>query len=75
MNRSWKTFKKNRLAVLGSNILIFGNLVLIMIDLYKISFRKLEFGKVGMTVSNYLPVYLIWIFIVVFGFPLLFGMK
>jgi len=65
----------NRLAVLGSNILIFGNLVLIMIDLYKISFRKSEIGKVGMTISNYLPVYLIWIFIVVFGFPLLFGMR
>jgi len=65
----------NRLAVLGSNILIFGNLVLIMIDLYKINFKKSEIGRVGLTISNYLPVYLIWILIVVFGFPFIFGMK
>lgn len=65
----------NRLAVLGSNILIFGNLVLIMIDLYKINFRKSEIEKVGLTISKYLPVYVLWILIVIFGFPLLFGMK
>jgi hypothetical protein len=65
----------NRLAVLGSNILIFGNLILIMIDLYKVNFRKSEIGKVGLTISKYLPVYLVWILIVVFGFPIIFGMK
>jgi hypothetical protein len=65
----------NRLAVLGSNILIFGNLILIMIDLYKVNFRKSEIGKVGLTISKYLPVYLVWIIIVVFGFPFIFGMK
>jgi hypothetical protein len=65
----------NRLAVLGSNILIFGNLVLIMIDLFKINFKKSEIDKVGLTISKYLPVYIVWILIVVFGFPLFFGMK
>lgn len=65
----------NRLAVLGSNILIFGNLVLIMIDLYKINFKKSEIEKVGLTISKYLPVYIVWILIVIFGFPLFFGMK
>lgn len=65
----------NRLAVLGSNILIFGNLVLIMIDLFKVNFRNTGIGKVGTTISNYLPVYLVWILIVVFGFPLIFSMK
>jgi hypothetical protein len=65
----------NRLAVLGSNILIFGNLVLIMIDLYKINFQKSEIEKVGLTISKYLPVYIVWILIVIFGFPLFFGMK
>jgi hypothetical protein len=65
----------NRLAVLGSNILFFGNLVLIMIDLYKINFKKSEIEKVGLTISKYLPLYILWILIVIFGFPLFFGMK
>ena len=65
----------NRLAVLGSNILIFGNLILIMIDLFKINFKKTELEKVENTISKYLPVYLLWTLIVVFGFPLIFGMK
>jgi len=65
----------NRLAIMGSNILIFGNLILIMIDLFKINFRKSEFDKVEMTISKYLPVYFLWIMIVIFGFPLFFGIK
>jgi hypothetical protein len=65
----------NRLAILGSNILIFGNLILIMIDLFKINFKKSELEKVEMTISKYLPIYILWTLIVVFGFPLIFGMK
>jgi len=65
----------NRLAVLGSNILIFGNLILIMIDLFKINFKKSELKKVEMSISKYLPVYILWTLIIVFGFPLIFGMK
>jgi hypothetical protein len=65
----------NRLAVLGSNILIFVNLVLIMIDLYKVNFKKSEIGAVELTISKYLPIYALWTLIVIFGFPILFGMK
>jgi hypothetical protein len=65
----------NRMAVLGSNILILGNLVLIIIDLYKINFKKSEIEKVGLTISKYLPVYIIWLLIVIFGFPFFFGMR
>ncbi|MDO9339424.1 MAG: hypothetical protein Q7T72_02735 [Bacteroidales bacterium] len=65
----------NRLAVLGSNILIFVNLVLIMIDLYKINFKEMVIEKVELTISKYLPVYIIWTLIVIFGFPVIFGMK
>jgi hypothetical protein len=65
----------NRLAVLVSNILVLINLVLIMIDLFRINFKSKEFKVVEMTVSKFLPVYLLWIFIVVFGFPFIFGMK
>jgi len=65
----------NRLAVLGSNILILINLVQIMIDLFKINFKEIPIKKVEFTISRYLPVYLIWILIVIFTFPLIFGMK
>jgi hypothetical protein len=65
----------NRLAILGSNILIFINLILITIDLFKINFKKAELEKIEITISKYLPVYIIWTLIVVFGFPLIFGMK
>jgi hypothetical protein len=65
----------NRLAVLGSNILIFFNLVLIMIDLFKTNFKEMTIAKVELTISKYLPVYIIWTLIVIFGFPLFFGMK
>ena len=65
----------NRLAVLGSNILILGNLVLLIIDLYKVNFKNALIRKVELTIANYLPVYLVWILFVIFGFPLIFGMK
>jgi len=65
----------NRLAVLGSNILILGNLVLIMVDLYKINFKQEKIAKVGLTIAKYLPVYIIWTLIVIFGFPAIFGMR
>ena len=65
----------NRLAILVSNILILANLVIIMIDLFRINFKKYEFKIVEMSVAKFLPVYLIWIVIVIFGFPFIFGMK
>ena len=65
----------NRLAVLGSNILILINLVMIIIDLYKVNFRKALIKEVELTTAKYLPVYLAWIVFVVVAFPLIFGMK
>lgn len=65
----------NRLAVLVSNILVFINLILIMADLFRINFKNREFRLVELTVSKFLPVYLLWIVIVIFGFPVIFGMK
>jgi hypothetical protein len=65
----------NRLAVLGSNILILGNLALLIIDLYKVNFKKALIEEVELTIAKYLPLYMIWILFVIFGFPLIFGMK
>lgn len=65
----------NRLAVVGSNILIFINLILITIDLFKIVFLKSDPEKVELTISKYLPVYFAWVLIVIFVFPFVFGMR
>jgi hypothetical protein len=65
----------NRIVVLVSNLLIFVNLVMIMIDLYKVNFRKADVGIVELTISKYLPFYVIYTFIITFGFPLIFGIK
>ena len=65
----------NRLAILGSNILVFINLLLISIELFKIGFRDSDTEKVNLTISKYIPVYLVWVLIVVFLFPVIFGMN
>lgn len=65
----------NRLAVLVSNLLVLGNLILIMTDLFRVNFKGKDFSLVELTVTKYLPVYLIYIAVVAFGFPLIFGMK
>jgi uncharacterized membrane protein len=65
----------NRLAILVSNILIFVNLILITIDLFKVNFKKAELEKVELTISKYLPVYIVWVLIVIFIFPGIFGLK
>ena len=65
----------NRLVVLVSNILVLINLVLIMTDLFRINFKKNDFRIVETSVAKFLPIYLVWIIIVIFGFPVIFGMK
>jgi hypothetical protein len=68
-------FTPNRLAILGSNILIFVNLILITIDLFKVNFKDSEVERVELTISKYLPIYIIWTLFVVFILPFVFGMK
>lgn len=68
-------FTANRAAVLGSNLLIFCNLILVVIDLYKVIFKQKDIRQVELTIAAYLPVYAIWTILVVFGFPLVFGLK
>jgi hypothetical protein len=65
----------NRLAVLVSNILVLINLIMIMTNLFRINFKRKDFKIVEETVSKFLPVYLVWIIIVIFGFPVIFRMR
>lgn len=68
-------FTPNRTVVLGSNLLILINLFLILIDLYKVNFKKKDIQLVGKTIAGYLPVYAVWTVFVTFILPFIFGLK
>jgi hypothetical protein len=68
-------FTPNRTAVLGSNLLILGNLLLITKDLYITNFKQGNIKQIEHTLANYLPLYALWTALVVFGFPLIFGVS
>jgi len=63
----------NRLAVMGSNVLILINLLLVTVSLYRTLTKRTEINEVGKVISSYLPVYFVWTIIVTFIFPLVFG--
>ncbi|NIJ55469.1 hypothetical protein [Dyadobacter arcticus] len=65
----------NRAAVLGSNVLILINLLLVTAQLFRVLSKKADISGVGKTMANYLPVYVIWTIIVTFIFPLVFGFR
>ena len=68
-------FTPNRIAVLGSNVLIFINLILITIDFFKVNFYKANIKQVELTIAKYLPVYIVWTVFMVFVLPVIFGYK
>ncbi|WP_347158729.1 hypothetical protein [Pontibacter chitinilyticus] len=65
----------NRLAVLGSNLLMLLNLLLITARLFRTLTKKSDLAAIGKSIAQFLPVYGIWAMIVVFIFPLIFGFK
>lgn len=65
----------NRLAVLGANVLILINLLIVSTQLYRVLLKKAEAQRVGTAIAIYLPVYFVWAAIVTFLFPLIFGME
>ncbi len=65
----------NRLAVLGSNVLILLNLLYMSFRLFKIIKDKNEIENVGNSIAYFLPVYSLWTIIVTFLFPVIFKFK
>ncbi len=66
-------FTPNRLTVLGTNILILINLFMVTYRLFKIVSKKAEMIEVENSISQFLPVYILWTAVVTFIFPLIFG--
>lgn len=65
-------FSPNRLAVLGGDILILVNLLLVSYKLYLIVRSKIEVEKVESSIALFLPLYFVWTAFVIFVFPILF---
>lgn len=68
-------FTPNRTAVLGGNVLILINLLLVTAQLFRVVSKKTAIAGVGQVISWFLPVYCVWAIIVTFLFPFLFGFK
>jgi drug/metabolite transporter superfamily protein YnfA len=62
----------NRLAVLGVNILICGNLIWIMVSYMRFLQNKTGPSPIQDAVTKYLPVYGLWAAFVTFTFPFIF---
>ena len=65
----------NRLAVLGANILMLANLLIITFKLFKNISKKTDISEVENSIAMFLPVYILWVMIVTFIFPLIFQFK
>jgi hypothetical protein len=65
----------NRAAVLGGNVLILINLLLVTAQLFRVLAGKTDLMGVKKVIAFYLPVYCLWAAIVTFLFPYLFGFK
>lgn len=65
----------NRAAVLGSNVLILINLLLVAAQLFRVLAKRTAITTVGKAIAFFLPIYCLWAIIVTFIFPLLFGFK
>lgn len=68
-------FSPNRTAVMGGNVLILVNLLLITVQLFRMLINKTDITGVRNVISAYLPVYCIWAAVVTFLFPYIFGFK
>lgn len=65
----------NRLAVLGSNVLILVHLVIVAYGLFKTLRNQQEAREVELKIAAYLPVYVVWTVVVVFIFPMIFNFQ
>jgi hypothetical protein len=68
-------FTPNRLAVLGGNLLILANLLLVTFRLFKHVTKQAAIREVENSIALFLPFYSVWTVIVAFLFPLLFRFK
>lgn len=65
----------NKLAALGENAVLLGNLAGLAIGYLMLVLRKTVFRRIVVLQMRYLPVYFVWALIVALAFPPLFGFR
>lgn len=65
----------NRMAVLGGNILILINLVIVCFRLFKTLRSTEHIEQVDKAIADFLPIYSLWTMVVTFTFPFIFWFK
>jgi len=65
----------NRLAILGGNVLILINLLIVTYRLFKTIKDNNEIEKVESSIASFLPIYCLWTIFVTFIVPVLFNFK
>lgn len=65
----------NRLAVIGSNLLILVHLIFVGVDIFKVIQKKGSVEKIENSIAKMLPVYSAWAAVVAFLFTIIFKMK
>jgi hypothetical protein len=65
----------NRLAVLGGNILILSNLLIVTLRQFQAIKDSNKIEKVENSIASFLPIYIVWAILVTFVFPLLFNFE
>lgn len=65
----------NRLAVLGGNILILTNLLMVSYKLFKTTINRNDIESIEKSIASFLPIYGLWTLVVTFVFPILFAFK
>jgi hypothetical protein len=63
----------NRIAILGENILLLANLIGLAVQYARFFAKRAQFFVVENWTVRYLPVYAVWLAVVVFLFPVLFS--
>ena len=65
----------NRLAVLGGNMLILTNLLIVTYRLSMVIRKGSGNERVERSIAQFLPIYSLWTALVVFVFPFVFGFE
>jgi len=66
-------FSANRIAVIGADLLIFSHLVLVTRKLFLFYKAEAKVEEVEESVGKFLPVYFVWVALIIFFLPLFFG--
>ena len=74
-SRLFNGFTPNRIAVIATNILVFVNLAIMAVNLFRCYFKGASLESVERSVGKYLTVYAVWTVFAIFILPFIFNFR